>query len=146
MQIAFTVSGLPPKKRQDYAMWNNDAEVLRIIQLRKAALEARRQAGFAGVPWSSVGLKVKIFLSKKGNNTGDLDTFVAGICDALQAAHQHALNTLHDRFRELCLAEIHPRNPILVENDRNVVSIKAEKVLHQTAPSYYTVVVEGPLS
>ncbi len=141
MEIAFTVEGRPPRKGGDLSMWGKPSEVPLLIRLRKEALNAKTQAKLdCFQPWT--GLQLKIFVPKSElPKVGDLDTFVAGVLDGLQKADKKA--DLHEDWNQPEHRKIHPRNAILIKNDRNVVSIRASKQpLKGKQKAYYTVAVE----
>ena len=144
MEIAFTVEGRPPRKGGDLSMWGKPSEVPLLIRLRKEALNAKTQAKLdCFQPWT--GLQLKIFVPKSElPKVGDLDTFVAGVLDGLQKAHPNVLhNNLHTDWEQPEHHKIHPRYAILINNDKNVVSIRASKQpLKGKQKPYYTVAIE----
>lgn len=142
MEIRFTVSGLPPKKDSASSMWNQENQVEAIIKLRKAALCAREEAGL-DVFRGDFGLKVKLFLPKeyRGGNIADLDNLIGGICDALQRFGGEDEN-FHNRFKEdPNLKDIYPTEPILIEDDKYLVYLKAEEIFCDIKEPYYVVTV-----
>jgi len=147
MRVEFTVTGLPPKKHGEKSMWARSDEAPRVASLRKKAFEARTQARLDGPFHSLVTLELKIFVQKsKLESIGDLDSFIAGVCDGLQAADPKVLPYLHKVFQEAVMEGAAPRHALLIENDAKVVSITARKVtLEENQEVYYKVAVE-PLS
>lgn len=123
-------------------MWNKADEVHRLIVLRQSALDARRQAGLTGLMEGYLRMKVDIFVPRsKLESVGDLDNFLTGICDGLQAAHPRAL--LHPEFERSDLRDIHPRNALLLKNDSLVMEINARKLpVDEAKEVTYTVLVE----
>ena len=68
---------------------------------------------------------------------GDLDNFISGVCDALQAAPANA--HLHEVFQRQA---VDPRTPLLIDDDKKVVCIAARKVpIEDKAQAHYTVEV-----
>jgi hypothetical protein len=60
---------------------------------------------------------------------GDLDTFISGICDGLQAADQNVKKfapVLQDA------EDINPKMPILIKDDMNIVKIVATKAFRES--------------
>lgn len=144
MQIKFTVKGRPPKKHGEKSMWARDDEGPLLVSLREKALEARSQVGLGDCFRSPVALKLTVFVPKSQlESVGDLDNFVAGICDGLQAADSKVLGSLHEVFQEPDQKSIHPSCPLLIGDDSKVVSIIAKKVaLDEDREMYYTVTVK----
>ena len=145
MRIEFTVRGRPPKKHGEKSMWARDDEAPSIALLREKALEARLKARLNDCFRSLVALELTVFApSSRLESVGDLDTFIAGICDGLQAADSKVLPYLHKTFQESKQKELDPTVPLLIENDAKVVSITARKVaLDEDQEMYYTVAVES---
>jgi Holliday junction resolvase RusA-like endonuclease len=123
-RISFEVKGeLPPKKRP-----RSEIQKARLNALRDKAREAlRSQAN--DVPFARdvrLTLSVHIGLEddrKKGKwGPGDLDNFVAGVCDGLKEEHSA-------RFG--------------ISDDSKVVRIDAKKVVGPDPESWYVVVLEG---
>ena len=143
MRIAFTVNGYPPKKRQDVSMWALDQEVKRVIALRRAALEAKERAGLKDCFRGYVALELTIFIpAMEGASVGDLDNFVSGVCDGLQKADSN-VKEVHRWFEEPGLEGIAPREALLFADDKQVVSIRAEKqTVGGERQAYYVVIVE----
>ena len=74
---------------------------------------------------------------------GDLDSFISGVCDGLQAADSMVLPYLHKIFQEPGRKGIDPRRALLIDNDAKVVSITARKVaLDENRDTYYEVAIE----
>ena len=80
-RIEFTVEGdLPPKKDGANSMWNKPSEFRRLVRLRSVALQAMD----GRTPLASdIVLELEI---RCGGSDGDLDNFITGVCDGLQAA------------------------------------------------------------
>jgi len=107
--------------------------------LREQALAARKKAKLDDYFRHQVELNLKIYtdkiLDKTGSHeyVGDLDAFVAGICESLQPANTQALKFLHHVFRNT--KENYPDQPIFFLDDSQVVKFNAEK-LSSKKPSY----------
>ncbi|WP_029421773.1 hypothetical protein [Alicyclobacillus macrosporangiidus] len=127
MKVTFSVAEIPPKKDGASSMWNKAQEVPRLIALRQAALTARQQAGLTQALETFVKLDVEIFIPRhRVEVVGDLDNFLTGICDGLQAADPKAF--WHPQFDRPELQDVHPRHAILLKNDSLVIAINAKKV------------------
>lgn len=145
MRIEFIVKGRPPKKHGEKSMWARDDESPFVVSLRDKALEARSKAGLDDSFHSLVALELTVFAPiSKLESVGDLDSFITGICDGLQAADPKVLPYLHEVFQEHGREGINPRFSILIDNDAKVVSITAKKVplLDENQELYYKVIVE----
>ena len=142
---------LPPKKGGAISMWGKDAtdtERARLIELRKAALADRgSQKPFEGD--IRLSLRVHIGFSDKSTGatgSGDLDTFVAGVCDGLMKAHHNTLEkkSWHPSFDRPANAEVHPKHAIAYWDDSKIMEIRAKKTV-ASAPgkeSWYEVTLE----
>lgn len=146
MKVEFVVRDIPPKKDGALSMWNTDAP--RIISLRKAAFDAKKEAGLDECILSPVKLEVTVFASRfeltrySGVYIGDLDTLIAGICDGLQAASSNT-PIKHDLFDKTGIPEIHPEHKLLLADDAQVMSIVAQKILLDNSErAYYQIVLE----
>ena len=143
MAIEIRVTGIPPKKRTDISLWANETEVPRVIALRRNS-----RIAFADRKPFACGVRLRICLFLTPNDfisdqIGDLDNFVSGVCDALQAANTREEH-LHGSFNLRENQDVDPMRPIAITNDRAVVSIVADKFLARKAQeSYYTVVIDG---
>ncbi len=85
MHYQFSVSGLPPKKDGAQSMWGKPLEAQRLVELRSATLKALH--GESPLT-NNIKITLKIHVEVKNDRaTGDLDTFVTGICDGLMAAY-----------------------------------------------------------
>ena len=131
----FTVAGLPPKKDGAYSMWNKPAEVEKLRLLRSAAAKS-----FGGDPPLSKNIRLTLRAHIGPLNTstiGDLDNFLTGICDGLQAAHSGT------PFRFEFEEAIHPSLHIALADDVEVTRIDAEKVIAPAEAPYYEITLEG---
>ena len=134
MKVEFRVEGLPPKKDGANSMWGKKEEAPKLQQLRIAALEA-----LAGRPplCRRIRLIVRAHIGPANSRRiGDLDNFITGICDGLQAADPkaHIAEGFDDR--------VHPSKAIAIADDVEVVEIRAGKVIAPEAP-FYEVILEG---
>ncbi len=143
MRIEFTVVGLPPKKHGEKSMWARKDEARRVASLRKEALEARLESGLTEPFSSLVALELQIFVPKsKLESIGDLDNFITGICDGLQAADPKVQSNL-DETLKILKGESHPKHALLIANDAKVVSIIARKIaLEGNREVHYKVTIE----
>ena len=135
MKVQFTVQGLPPKKDGANSMWGKREETPKIVALRKEASKA-----FAGRPplRTNIRLTVRAYVGPTNtSSTGDLDNFLTGICDGLQAAHPraHVLGDYDDVIR--------PSKVIGIVNDTDIIEIHAHKMIQAVAAPFYEVVLEG---
>ncbi len=118
-------------------MWSDDEEGRRLAALRKNASVARKQLGRTEPFDAAVTLDLTIYTSQTDLFAiSDLDKFVAGVSDGLQAADPASLASLHCIFEQD--PEIHPEHPILFESDTQIVAITAKKkaVRSTDQPSY----------
>ncbi len=147
MRLQFTVTGYPPKKDGAQSMWGKQHEVKRLVGLREAALNALN-----GNPplRTNIKLTLKIHVGAVNNRTtGDLDTFVTGVCDGLMAADPRAkLDPIWNRLDWLGvsnkhLSNIHPSKCLAIVDDCEVVYIQAEKIIGDTNQPWYEVTLEG---
>jgi len=144
MRVRFTVMGRPPKKHGEKSMWARNDEAPRVASLREKALEARTKLGINDCFHSLVFLGLKIFVPKSQlESVGDLDNFITGVCDSLQAADSKVFLYLHKIFHEPGREGIDPKKALVIENDSKGVSILAKKIgLDENEEVYYDVVVE----
>ncbi len=134
----FEVKGLPPKKDGAQSMWGKPLEVRRLVPLRQAALQALR-----GHPplQNSIKLTLKIYIPVNSQTTGDLDTFVSGVCDGLMATpYGGKLDPIWDDEE---LESIYPTETIAIVDDSRAINIQAEKVIGDTDQQWYEVILEG---
>jgi len=109
---------------------------------------AQQKAGIFEPFQSPVRLEFTLFAARSyfsfvsSNYIGDLDTFVTGICDGLQAAHGN-VQSAHPLFQSLQNTAMDFRHDLLIKNDAQVVSITAKKVpIDNQQQPYYKVIVE----
>ena len=138
MKINFQVNGLPPKKDGAQSMWGKSLEAKRLVALRQADLQALK-----GHPplISNIKLTLKIHLPVNDRSIGDLDTFITGVCDGLMGtSYEGKLDSIWDNKG---LESICPTKPIAIEDDSQVISIQAEKIIGESDQQWYEVVLEG---
>jgi len=137
MGISFKVQGKPPKKDGASSMWGKKSEALNIVNLRNAAIKARERQNtelFKG----RIGIDLTIYANEKEiESMGDLDNFVTGICDALQAADPRA--NMQDVIQNECI--VNPYQPILFYTDSKVFEINAKKIPIKEIDGYYEVMI-----
>jgi len=134
----FEVKGLPPKKDGAQSMWGKRLEAERLVALRQAALQALKERSPLK---NNIRLALKIHLPANDRSIGDLDTFVTGVCDGLMATpYGGKLDPIWDNKE---LENIHPTNTIAIDDDSQVVSIQAEKIIDGSSKQWYEVVLEG---
>jgi len=133
MSIGFKVQGKPPKKDGSNSMWGKKSESMNIVNLRNAAAEAMKVQGIR--PFNDrIRIELTIYASEKEIETiGDLDNFITGICDGLQAADPRA--KMHDLVKSECI--IDPLQPVLFYTDSKVFEIIAKKVPIKENNGYY---------
>ncbi|MDE2660162.1 MAG: hypothetical protein OXI45_08120 [Acidobacteriota bacterium] len=131
---------LPPKKGAAISMWGNGTEASRLIALRKAALHALGP----NRPFAQnirLTLRVSVGRPRGGENPGDLDNFVTGVCDGLMAADPRA--TVHPLFGKEENADVDPSKTIAIRDDQHVVEINASKTVGPGTHCRYEVTLEG---
>jgi len=144
MRVEFTVKGRPPRKHGEKSMWARDDEAPFILALREEALAARNKAGLDRCFCSLVAIELTLFVPRSRlQSVGDLDSFITGICDGLQAADSKVLTYLHRIFQEPGREAIYPAHALLTDYDAQVASLLAGKVaLDENQEMYYKVAVE----
>lgn len=134
--IHFEVKGeLPPKKRTK-SMWGNPMQARRLIALRKKALEA---FGSRKPLTKNIRLSLLVCIgpwkgAAKGVKPGDLDNFIAGVCDGLMRADPRA--SWDPLFRCHENAAVAPCIAIAFEDDSHVTEICAKTVVHDGDDGY----------
>ena len=135
MKVEFTVRGLPPKKDGANSMWGKRREAPRNRALRLEAANA-----FAGRSPLRKNIKLTLRAHVGPENTpgiGDLDNFLTGICDALQAAHPRA------RIAEGSEYQIPPSQVVGIVDDAEVIEIRASKIIEPGTTPFYEIVLDG---
>lgn len=149
MKISFPVPGRPPRQKQGYSMWSRSLnEAPLVVKLRLSALEAMEKEGLSDCFHSFISLKLTLFVPRSQlESIGDLDTFVTGVCDGLQAADNSSRLILHSIFLDPQYKEISPNRPLLIEDDSRVISIVAKKMPlgedQKDQEVHYEVIVES---
>jgi hypothetical protein len=129
---------LPPKKDGANSMWAKSVEVPRLIALRRSAVTA--MAGRRPFR-ANIALELEVhYPAAQGHRIGDLDNFVAGVCDGLMAAVPRSNKDPQWDMADYAL--IHPLKCIAIEDDDAVVSIVARKVVGGSV-SWYHITLEG---
>ncbi len=136
MSVEFKVQGKPPKKDGANSMWGKKSEAKNIVNLRKAATTARNEINIT--PFTGrVSIELTIYSDNAViENMGDLDNFITGICDGLQAADPRA------KMQGLILSECEPYQPLLYYTDARGVDIQARKIPIENQDIHYTVKVK----
>jgi hypothetical protein len=131
----------PPKKKGNRSMFNEESrEARHVVTLRKAAKQA---FGTDRPVREPVTLTLEIHTGMGNVVSGDLDSYIAGVCDALMAAHDNAERGLHPDFRDPANADIDPMQAIGLYDDDEIVEIHAKKVTREQGAPHYEVVLEG---
>jgi len=138
MAISFKVQGKPPKKDGASSMWGKKSEAINIVNLRNAAIKAREGQN-TGIFSSRISIDLTIYANEKEiESMGDLDNFVTGICDGLQAADPRA--KMQDIVKSRCI--IDPLQPVLFYTDAKVFEINAKKIPIQENNGYYKIIIK----
>ena len=140
MRIDAEILGLPPKKDGANSMWAKEAEVPRLVALRRAVADA--VAGRAPLN-HQVLLELETHLPECDPRlSGDLDNQITGICDGLMAAHPRIRT--HSRWQEPDVADISPDRVVGLVDDSKVVEIRARRVVDASSP-WYRLILEGEI-
>lgn len=148
-KIVFKVKDKPPQKSE----WGGKNAQL-VINLRKAALKARIDAGLSDCIKTPIKLKLEIHTlnpykmdyRQKGDNDeekygGDLDSLIAGVCDYLSRSKEEpGRNNFVPSPLFDDTPEVYPNIKILIEDDSLIKIITAEKILSKKP--YYVVTIE----
>lgn len=135
MKISFDVFDKPPKKSQ----WGTDNTQL-VIKLRVSALNARNDAGISEFYSDPVKLNLIVYApnirnvnyKQSGDNdpekfVGDLDSFVAGVCDYLHKGPKKGENNFEASELFNNCPEIGPDVPLIIFDDSQIIEINAKK-------------------
>ena len=130
---------LPPKKDGATSMWGKPTEARRLIELRTAALEALGdQPPFT----RDIRLTLRVHVGLRNDrHAGDLDNFIAGVCDGLMAGDPRS--SVHPSFDESENSSVHPSKTIAIFDDSQVMKIDAEKLSGLSDDHWYEIKLEG---
>lgn len=144
-RIQFTVAGKPPRK----SSWGEDTDS--ILKLRIEALKARNMEGLSSCFTGPVRLTLTMFapnvIDMKYKQTGDddprkyvgdLDSFVAGVCESLQPAPTNFDRKISKIFEGH--DDVGPEMALILENDSQVITIVAKKIPNEKI--YYIIKIE----
>ncbi len=140
-RIKFTVDGRPPRKNGSKSCWASD-EAHYVLTLRTKAYEAKNKAKL-DLLTTPVRIELTIFapnITNRSNSQtyiGDLDTFVAGVCESLQPADSKVIPNIIFKDKE----EIHPHKPLILKDDAQVVEVLAKKTFD--TKEHYTILIES---
>jgi hypothetical protein len=148
-RIEIIVDGLPPKKSKADSCWGNKSQAPLLYKLRLKLFEGRSNAGLKECFHVPVKLELTIFgpniTQVKGthNYIGDLDSFVAGVFETLQASPNNPDAKIHQSLRDDSEdgKEIGKSVPLIIENDALITSVTAKKI--KSEKSYYKLAI-GP--
>jgi hypothetical protein len=129
--VEFTVNDIPPKEDGANSMWGKPAEIARLKSLRKEAYRALR-----GTMPDATRLTLTLHVHADVA-AGDLDNFITGICDGLQAAHRQT--PIDESAWSDVPSELHPRKPIAFCDDACIFRILAERHVQLSSGPRYEV-------
>ncbi len=141
LKVEFDVrDALPPKKDGANSMWRKHGEFERLLRLRAAAVQA-----FAGRPPLAhrIGLELSLYLPSNARAIGDLDNFITGVLDGLQAAAPQTPWQENPRWNRPEIDLYRPDRVVAIVDDCEVIEITARKILNGTADTWYSIVLEG---
>ena len=115
-----------------------------IYKLREKAFEAKKFAGIVNSFNTNTKITITIFapyLTKKDQHAhvGDLDTFVAGIFEAIQPAPNNETLDIDEKLKDN--PDFGSKIPILVEDDSYITEIVARKIKNEKM--FYEVEIES---
>jgi hypothetical protein len=121
-------------------MWSRYSQATRLVRLREAARTA-----MGGMPpfVGRVALTLTIVLrspSRRLRRQGDLDAYIAGVCDGLMAATP--TTRLHALWADPALQTIHPFTALAIRDDSQIVRILAEKIVGDGSAPWYEISIE----
>ncbi len=131
-KIKFKVEGRPPRKTEDRSCWSvNSKEWELIYKLRECAFEAKKPYGVDDYFKTNAKISIVInapSLTKKDEHEhiGDLDTFVAGIFEAIQPAPQNETLVVDEKLKNH--PDIGSEIPLLIEDDSYITEVNANKI------------------
>ena len=131
-KIKFKVEGRPPRKSGLKSCWSIRGKEWELIyKLRDCAFEAKKPYGIDDYFKTNAKISIIIYtpyLTKKDEHEhiGDLDTFVAGIFEAIQPAPQNKTLVIDEKLKN------HPdfgsEIPLLIEDDSYITEVNAKKI------------------
>ena len=137
--LEFSVTGRPPKKDGAKSLWSSD-EASYVLKLRESAYQDRLAIGLTNCFDCPVRLELKVFspniLQPSHDYVSDLDSMIAGVFESIQPAHPYAPNSIIFQVNK----EIRPEIPLIVKDDSQIISVKAEKI--KSDSTYYIVKIE----
>jgi len=139
-KIFFEVEGRPPRKSGAKSCWASD-EANYVLALRLKANEAKNKAKL-DLLTTPVRIELSIFSpnttdrSNSQTYIGDLDTFVAGVCESLQPADSKVIPNIIFQGKD----EVHPHKPLILKDDSQVVEVLAKKTFD--TKEHYTISIE----
>lgn len=140
MRIKVEVDERPPKKDGANSLWKTD-EAEYVKRLREKINEEKKNMGITGSIKGSVKIKLIVYAPNImneagcGRYVGDLDTFVAGVCDSIQPAGRGAhINPILEECDE-----IGPKIPLVIADDSQIVYIISQKIKHDKVKYCLTV-------
>ena len=143
-KIKFKVEGRPPRKSSLKSCWSiNNKEWELIYKLRECAFEAKKLAGFDGYFTTNTKISITIYapnLTKKDEHEhiGDLDTFVAGIFEAIQPAPSNETLDIDEKLKNH--PDIGAAIPLLIEDDSYITEVNAKKIKNDE--TFYEIEIE----
>lgn len=144
-EIKFKVEGRPPRKSGNQSCWSIKSKEWELIyKLRKYAFNAKKLAGVDDYLTTNAKISIIIHtpnLTKKDEHEhiGDLDTFVAGIFEAIQPAPQNKTLDIDEKLKN------HPdfgsKIPLLIEDDSYITEVNAKKI--KNYDTFYEIEIES---
>jgi hypothetical protein len=131
------IAGVPPKKDGANSMWRKPGERERLKALRIAVLDHFPDGPLS--PDKSVGLELRVYAPA---SAGDLDNFITGVCDGLQAAHPSLRRTINTAEWDDVPREARPDQPVLLYDDGSVDRVVAGRHPQGSAGPRYELVVD----
>lgn len=144
-KINFQVKGRPPRKNGAQSCWSiKNKEWELIYKLREEAFNAKILSGVDDYFTTNVKITISIFapnLTKKDEHThiGDLDTFVAGIFEAIQPAPKNATLVIDEKLKNH--PDIGSEISLLIEDDSFITEINAKKIKNDE--TFYEIEIEN---
>lgn len=129
MRITVTVDGRPPRKNGAQSLWNSP-ESGRVLELRLGIRREQDRMENRDLFDDPVRVELEVFAPNvldRGNSqtyVGDIDTFVAGICETIQKADGN-VKQVSDVFDGH--DDVRPELPMLIMDDAQVAEISAKK-------------------